>query len=101
MQASQPKKQLVLLELNEINFDLAQRYVNKLALSNLRRLLDCRWIRTSSEDRYDLLEPWIQWVSAHSGLTALEHGIVRLGDIVQSKVPQIFEQLEAAGLKIG
>jgi hypothetical protein len=94
-------RQLVLLELNEVNFEVARRYVDRLGLKNLGQLLDGRWIRTSSENSYELLEPWIQWVSAHSGLTAAQHGVLRLGDIVGSKVPQMFEQLEAFGLKIG
>jgi hypothetical protein len=47
------------------------------------------------------LEPWIQWVSAHSGKTFGEHQIFRLGDAVGSKVPQIFEQLEKRGLRVG
>lgn len=95
------RRQLVLLELNEINFEVAQRYVARFSLRNLGRLLEGRWIRTSSEASYELLEPWIQWVSAHSGLTAQQHGILRLGDIVGSNVPQLFEQLESLGLRVG
>ena len=29
--------------------------------------------------KYDLLEPWIQWVSVYAGKTATEHKIFRLG----------------------
>lgn len=92
---------LVLLELNEINFDVAARYVERLNLKNLKRLLDGRRIRTCAEDDYNLLEPWIQWVSVHSGLTAHDHRVQRLGDIVGSGVPQLFEQLETEGLTVG
>jgi hypothetical protein len=94
-------RRLVLLELNEVNFDVASKYVDRLGLSNFARLFESGIRRTSSESRYEQLEPWIQWVSAHSGLTAAEHGIFRLGDIVGSKVPQLFEYLEAKGLRIG
>jgi hypothetical protein len=101
MHSRNGRRQLVLLELNEINFDVASRYVERMGLRNLAHLLAGRSIRTSSESSYELLEPWIQWVSAHSGLTAAQHGVRRLGDIVGSNVPQMFEQLEAFGLRVG
>lgn len=94
-------RHLLLLELNELNFDVAKDYVARLGLRNFERLFAYGVSRTASEDRYELLEPWIQWVSAHSGLAADEHGIFRLGDIVASRVPQVFEQLEAAGFRVG
>ena len=52
-------------------------------------------------ERIDEVEPWIQWVSAHTGLTLAEHGIFRLGDIVSHELPQIWEQLEESGLRVG
>ena len=47
------------------------------------------------------MEPWIQWHSIHTGNTAEDHGIFRLGDAVYSKKKQIFEELEQEKLKIG
>ncbi|MFK0376738.1 hypothetical protein [Pandoraea sp. NPDC090278] len=58
-------------------------------------------ISTTCERNYEELEPWIQWASVHSGQTYPEHGIFRLGDIVGSNVPQVFEQLERSGLRVG
>ncbi|TDU24141.1 hypothetical protein DFR24_4404 [Panacagrimonas perspica] len=94
-------RRLILVELNEVNLDVARSYVPKLGLKHFEQLLSAGVRRTSSESEYEQLEPWIQWVSAHSGLTAAEHAIFRLGDIVGSGVPQIFEQVEAAGLSVG
>lgn len=97
------KKKLILLELNEINFDVVEQYV--FADANrypaLKNLLSVARIRTSCETQYKELEPWIQWVSVHTGKTFSEHGVFRLGDIVGSQVPQIFEYLESEGLKVG
>jgi hypothetical protein len=94
--------QLFLIEYNEINFDFARFYAAKGQLPELRQLIDRHGVReTTSEDRYEHLEPWIQWVTAHSGQTFAEHGVFRLGDIVTREVPQIWEQLEQAGLKVG
>jgi hypothetical protein len=95
------QRPLILLELNEVNLDIAARYVEPLGLTNLGLLLRKSLRSTSAESRYAELEPWIQWVSVHSGLDGPAHGIFRLGDIVGSAVPQFFEQLESAGLRIG
>jgi hypothetical protein len=92
---------MLLLELNEINFEVARFYVETFGLRHLAALMAETSRSTSSEAQYEQLEPWIQWVSAHSGLTAAEHNIFRLGDIVTSDVPQIFEQVEAQGLSVG
>jgi hypothetical protein len=47
------------------------------------------------------LEPWIQWVTAHTGLTFEQHKVFRLGDIVGHDIEQVWERLEAAGLDVG
>lgn len=92
---------LVLVELNEVNFDLAKEYIDAHGLGSIGSLLTGPRIRTSSEADYPQWEPWIQWVSAHSGMTAAEHGIFRLGDIVGKAIPQLFEQIEARGFRVG
>jgi hypothetical protein len=67
-------KPLVLLALNEINFDIARQYVDKLDLQGFRAVFNGELHSTSSEAEYEKLEPWIQWVSAQTGKTASEHG---------------------------
>ena len=96
-------KRLILLELNEINFDVVEQYVAADAsrFPALKKLLSGARIRTSCEKQYEELEPWIQWASVHTCMTYAEHGVFRLGDIVGSGIPQIFEQLEQAGYNVG
>lgn len=96
-------KRLILLELNEINFDVVKKYVaaDSTRFPSLKKLLAAAQIRTSCEKQYEELEPWIQWASVHTCKTYAEHGVFRLGDIVGSGIPQIFEQLEHAGFKVG
>lgn len=94
-------KKLILVALNELNFDVVRRYTQLLDLPNFRTLLAQHNITTRAEPRYEQLEPWIQWVSVHSGMTAEQHGIFRLGDIVGSDVPQVFEDLEQRGISVG
>jgi hypothetical protein len=97
------KKKLILIELNEINFDIVKKYlsVSHEIYPNLRKIISSGGIRTRSEIECNNLEPWIQWASVHTCKTYSEHEIFRLGDIVGTNVPQIFEQLEQAGYKVG
>jgi hypothetical protein len=93
---------VVLLELNEINFDFVRAYGRRGLLPTLNGLIGRHGLsETSSETRHEDIEPWIQWVTAHTGLTLAEHGIFRLGDVVDHDIPQIWERLEAKGLKVG
>lgn len=90
------------LELNEINFDFVERYGAGGELPHLNRLINRHGIiETTSEKRYEDLEPWIQWVTAHTGLPFEEHGVFRLGDIVQHDLLQIWEWLEQHGITVG
>lgn len=93
---------LILLELNEINFDFVKEYIaSGKKLSGFKKLLDGNFIHTISEEKYEHLEPWIQWVSVHTGKKYTDHKIFRLGDIASSSQKQIFETLEEQGLKVG
>ena len=95
-------KQIIVLELNEINFDFVRHYVGTGKLPALGRLIDEFGLRqTTSETQYEHIEPWIQWVTAHTGLTLAEHGVFRLGDIEGRDLEQIWETLESAGVRVG
>lgn len=93
----------ILLGLNEINFDYIKHYANQGKLPVLKRLLEQHaLIETESEKEYKLLEPWIQWVTIHTGKSYDEHGIFRLGDIVDRKdLKQLWETFEENGVSVG
>lgn len=94
---------LVLLELNELNFELIKKYTEQGYLPHFKKLISRHGIsETESELEYDHLEPWIQWVTAHTGMPFNEHKIFRLGDCVNQEHDQIWERLEREkGLKVG
>jgi hypothetical protein len=98
-----PPKPLTLLEINELNFDIVRQYLSQSPgrFPNFELLLKTEYRETSSESTYEKLEPWIQWVSAHSGMTADEHGVFRLGDAVNTEFPQLLGTLEKKGLRVG
>lgn len=94
--------QVLLLELNEVNFDYVRTYAEQGRLPRLGRLIAEHGVaKTVSEQRYEELEPWIQWVTAHTGLAYKEHQVFRLGDIVKRDIPQLWEWLEERGLRVG
>lgn len=96
------KKKLILLALNEVNLDVVKLYTQRLRLINFKLIIDKGILETSSESEYEKLEPWIQWASAHTGKTADEHGVFRLGDMVNAdNIPQIFEKVEGMGFDVG
>ena len=95
-------KNLILAELNEINFDVVQTYCSKHSeLTNFKKLFQMGVSTTDSERKYEDLEPWVQWVSVHTGRKYLDHKVFRLGDIVKCQYEQIFEVIESSGNTVG
>tara|TARA_Y100000389_G_scaffold205079_1_gene262790 strand:- start:2608 stop:3921 length:1314 start_codon:yes stop_codon:yes gene_type:complete len=97
---------LLLIQLNEINFDLVDRYLSvskKSKFTNLRVIKEkYKSFDTYAENKYENLEPWIQWPSVHIGKDFNQHKIFRLGDIVNfPNEKQIFEIIEERGYKVG
>ena len=97
---------LLLIQLNEINFEIVNKY---LSVSNENKFINLKHIKknykffeTYSENKYENLEPWIQWTSVYLGKKYDQHRIFRLGDIVNfPKEKQIFEKIENRGFKVG
>jgi hypothetical protein len=94
-------KQLILLELNEVNFNIAKKYVARGGYPNIKKLISLCSINTLAEKDYRNLEPWIQWPSVHCGLTFFQHKIFRLGDVLNFPGEQIFEKVESLGYRVG
>ena len=97
------KTKSILLGLNELNFDYIKFYINQGLLPNFKKIFEIQPpIETVSENDYKLLEPWVQWVTIHTGKSYDEHKVFRLGDIINNpELSQIFEELENDGLSVG
>jgi hypothetical protein len=94
-------KQVLLVELNEVNFDAIQYYISIGKLPTFGKLLEMHGLsHTTSEKEYEELEPWVQWVTAHTGRSLAEHTVFRLGDISKHDIPQIWEELEEQGITV-
>lgn len=93
---------VISLELNELNVHYVQKYVADGKLPTFRKLFEtCALTETVAENAYPYLEPWIQWPTVYTGLSYDQHKIFRLGDGAASPATQIWEYLEARGVKVG
>jgi hypothetical protein len=94
---------MLLLELNEFNLALLEAAVAREDLPNLATLL--RWPRaaTTTADREEtgFLEPWVEWVSVHTGRPSAVHGIRHLGDVPNLDTELIWERLDRHGVTTG
>ena len=87
--------------MNEINFDLVRKYSEQHSFKTFNKNFFSKLKITKSEEEYNLLEPWIQWVSIHTGLSAKEHKIFRLGDFKAKNLQHIFQKIENKGFEVG
>lgn len=102
LQPTRTYKRIVQIEMNEISSAVIDSLIAKGQLPNFARLQrEWTFLKTSSETEYDKLEPWIQWVTAHTGKTYDEHQIFHLSDVHQLKHKQIWEVLSEANIESG
>ena len=95
------KKKLILIQLNEINFDELKKYSKNYKFKFFNKNFFERLISTKSEEKYELLEPWIQWPSVYTGLKADEHKIFRLGDGEKKDLIEFYNIIENKGYSVG
>ena len=95
------KKKLLLIQLNEINFDLVREYSKEFKFKFFDNEFFRKLLITNSEEKYELLEPWIQWVSIYTGKRADSHQIYRLGDIKKYNGETVFNIIEKLSKSIG
>ncbi len=95
---------LLLVELNEFSTDLFKRGIAELRLRNIEQLLGMHASITTTDDLVEHrgLDPWVQWVSTHTGVPSSQHGIIHLGD-APSKLglKQLWEKLSSCGISSG
>ena len=94
---------MLLLELNEFDPELMRAAAGRLQARQLQRLLSLHHSHTRTDDQDERagLDPWVQWVSIHTGQPSAAHGIKHLGDVENLKCPQLWELLEAKGISYG
>jgi len=85
--AMDTRRPVILLELNELTPSIMDRFIAEGRLPNFKRLRDRSEVFvTDAQERSPYLEPWIQWVTVHTGVPYSEHKVFRLSE--GHKAPQ-------------
>src|SRR5215813_10069015 len=72
---------IILLEFNELCPSLIHRFMTAGQLPNFQRFHDASLVYTTrAQERAPYLDPWIQWVTVHTGLNHDRHRVARLND---------------------
>ncbi|MGK2948770.1 MAG: hypothetical protein ACSLFP_09360 [Acidimicrobiales bacterium] len=89
---------LLLLELNELCPTLLDELMASGDLPNFSRLHRESLVHvTDAEEPQGHLNPWVQWVTAHTGASYEEHGVFKLGEGDHLKLPTVADVVGAAG----
>ena len=98
-----PARKVVLLELNEITWNLIDPLIERGLLPTFARLK--REGAVGSPMSVDLgqhLDPWITWTSVYTGVPQAEHGVEFLQQPPESiRAKRIWERLTDAGVPVG
>ncbi|MFZ4406903.1 MAG: alkaline phosphatase family protein [Paracraurococcus sp.] len=91
-------RSVINLEFNELSPILMDRFIAQGMLPNFARLRQESTVCiTDAEIEPPALEPWIQWVTVHTGLAADEHKIFDLDDGHKVDAPRIWDVVSDAG----
>ncbi len=93
-------KKVILLEFNELTHELMEKYFSEGELPNFKELHQKSQVYiTDANASGDDLNPWIQWVSVHTGLRPSEHKVYRLNDMDKFDGDFVWDSLSRKGIK--
>ncbi|MEY2453972.1 MAG: hypothetical protein QOD92_3546 [Acidimicrobiaceae bacterium] len=89
---------ILVLEFNELSPELLERFIASGDLPAFARLRDrSSTYITEAGEHGVALNPWVQWVTVHTGVRANDHGIVQLGESHRLRLPTIADVVSASG----
>lgn len=89
---------LILLEFNELTPSLLERFMSEGRLPNFKRFYEESLVYTTdAEESGDALNPWVQWVTVHTGMSYAEHGVLRLNEGHKIGKPAVWDLVSANG----
>ena len=96
-----PERSVILLEFNELTPALMTKFIAAGKLPNFRRLYHEAYAYvTHAEEMAPNLEPWIQWITVHTGLSFREHGVFDLGDGHKLDKPRLWDLASISGRRV-
>lgn len=92
---------VIVLEFNELCPGLMGDFIERGHLPNFARLRrESHNYVTDAEERPPNLEPWIQWVTVHTGLPFEEHGVFDLDDGHKLTTPRLWDIVSDSGRRV-
>jgi hypothetical protein len=89
---------VIVLEFNELTPAIMERMIAAGELPNFARLrAESIAAITDAAEEPPALEPWIQWVTVHTGLSYAQHGVFDLDDARKLAAPRIWDVVSNAG----
>ncbi len=96
-----PRPSVIMIEFNELSPALMQGFMDRGKLPNFRRLYgESQVFVTDAEEEPPYLEPWIQWVTVHSGMPYRDHQVFRLGNGDKLHRDCVWDVLSKAGRRV-
>jgi hypothetical protein len=92
---------VIVLEFNELSPDLMSRFIAEGRLPGFSALREqSATYVTDAQEAPPNLEPWIQWVTVHTGLPFSQHRVFDLGDAHKLDAPRLWDLVLDAGKKV-
>ena len=89
------KKDLIVFEINEADFSFFLYGAKKYKFPKIKNFFNKKKVSTYSPDKIEgfNLDPWVQWVSVHTATPSSKHQVFRLGQVLNSKILQLWDIL--------
>ena len=86
---------MLIIELNEFDPNYLKEVSKELKLHNIKKIFNLKHSNTFTDEKeeYQGLDPWVQWVSIHTGKAYKEHKICRLSDTRRQNFKQIWNAI--------
>jgi hypothetical protein len=95
------QRPVIVLEFNELCPNLMDRFIREGHLPGFKALREQSAVYvTDAEEEPPNLEPWIQWITVHTGLAFSQHRVFDLGDAHKLAEPRIWDRVAAAGGRV-
>ncbi len=100
---SSKTRKVIVVEFNEITWDLIEPLVKKGALPNFERFIkEGARGEPWANEHHDQLDPWVTWTTVYTGVPQEVHGLSMLEqDRETLGAKRMWEYLKEAGLRIG
>jgi hypothetical protein len=87
------KNKLILFEINEFDLAFFMSGAKKFKYQAIKEFFNKKKLKTFTNDKtegYDL-DPWVQWVSVHTGKTSKQHKVFRTGQKLNNSIKQLWD----------